>query len=435
MRWKTLFGILVGILAVAVVCQAQGQSEMAIRAGRLFDGKSDKLLTNQVVLIRGDRIAEVGPADRVAIPAGVEIIDLGTATVLPGVIDCHTHLLETGLNTEEQLVKQSNQFKTILAVVNAKTTLNLGFTTVRDVKTNGAGYSDVDLKKAVNLGIIPGPRMQVATEGITATGGFAPAGMGFPPGMPIPEGMRFVDSPWEGRKAVREQLMYGADLIKIQSMLEYAFDHSGQHLISTPTLTFEEIQAIVNEAHRRFRKVACHAYGGEGLQNCVDAGVDSIEHGFDLDDAAIAKMVKKGIYLVPTSYWTINNEKINLARADSQGKFSLRRIQDETFPRAISAGVKIAFGTGVGGTVPWGTQLAEFGRLVQLGMTPVQALRAATSSAADLMGWQDRVGSIEPGKFADFVAVQGDPTTDITEMEKIKFVMKGGAVVRNDLKK
>ena len=435
MRWKNVFGILVAILAMGTVTRAQSQSEVAIRAARLFDGKSDKLLTNQVVLIRGDRIVEVGPADRVAIPAGVAVLDLGSATVLPGLIDCHTHLLETGLNTEEQLVKQSNQFKTINAVVNAKTTLNLGFTTVRDVKTNGAGYSDVDLKKAINLGIIPGPRMQVATEGITATGGFAPAGMGFPAGMPIPEGMRFVDSPWEGRKVVREQLMYGADLIKIQTMLEYAFDRTGQHLISTPTLTMEEIEAIVNETHRRFRKVACHAYGGEGLQNCVDAGVDSIEHGFDLDDAAIAKMVKKGIYLVPTAYWTINNEKINLAKSDNQSKFSLRRIQDETFPRARTAGVKIAFGTGVGGTVPWGDQLGEFPRLVQLGMTPIQALRAATSSAADLMGWQDRVGSIEAGKFADFVAVQGDPTTDITEMEKIKFVMKGGVVVRNDFKK
>jgi imidazolonepropionase-like amidohydrolase len=434
MRLRMSFGILVTLIGITAVSWGQSASLVAVRAGRLFDGKSDRLLTNQVVLVRGDRIIEVGPPERVSIPQGAQVIDLSKATVLPGLIDCHTHLLESAPNPEEELVKRSNQFKSILSVVNAKKTLDIGFTTVRDVKSNGAGYGDVDLKKAINLGIIPGPRMQVATLGITATGGFAPAGYGYPPGVVVPDGMQFVDSPWAGRKAVRDQIMYGADLIKITGMNEIAFEPTGHHLISTPTLTLEEMQAIVDEAHRRFRKVACHAYGGIGLQNCIDAGVDSIEHGFDLDDVAIDKMVKKGIYLVPTAYWTIANEKSDLARPDTMGKASRRRIQQETFPRALKAGVKIALGTGVGGSVPHGTQMKEFKTLVDIGMTPAQALRAGTSSAADLMGWQDQVGSIEQGKFADLVAVQGDPLADITEVERIKFVMKGGVVFRNDLK-
>ena len=404
---------------------------LAIRAGRLFDGNSDRLLTNQVVLIEGDRISEVGPRDRVNIPAEAEIIDLSRATLLPGLIDAHTHIFLTGESHgryDEQLLKESWQYRTIEAVVNAKKDLDAGFTTLRDVETEGAMYSDVDVRNAIDRGLIPGPRLQVATRAISTTGGYPLEG--YSPEVTVPSGVQIVDSPNAARQAVREQIKYGADLIKIYSTHRHHFTPEGK-LVSIPTLTLEEVRAIVDEAHREGVKVACHAYGGEGLHNCIEAGVDSIEHGLDLDDASITKMVEKGIYLVPTLY-VYEFEPEGDLRATG-GKTSRARIHEPSFRRAVARGVKIAFGTDVGPFLH-GTQAKEFEYMVRFGMTPVQALRAATSVAANLMGWQDRVGSIEKGKLADLVAVSGDPLADITELERVRFVMKGGQVVRNDLK-
>jgi imidazolonepropionase-like amidohydrolase len=431
MRHRLAFWLVAGILGLTSVLRAQAPHTVAVRAGRLYDGQSDRLLSNQVVLIRGERIAEVGPSDRVKIPPGAEEIDLSRATVLPGLIDAHTHIFltgESGGRYDEQLLKESWQYRTIEAVVNAKKDLEAGFTTLRDMETEGAMYSDVDVRNAINRGLIPGPRLQVSTRALSTTGGYALEG--YSPEVTVPTGVQIVDGPVAARKAVREQIKYGADLIKIYATHRFHFTPQGG-LVSIPTFTLEELQAIVDEAHREGVKVACHAYGGEGLHNCVDAGVDSIEHGLDLDDASLAKMVEKGIYLVPTLY-VYEFEPEEDVRATG-GKTSRARIHEASFRRALARGVKIAFGTDVG-PFPHGTQAKEFEYMVRFGMTPAQALRAATRVAAELMSWQERIGSVQAGKFADLVAVSGDPLADVTQLEHVKFVMKGGQVVRNDFK-
>jgi imidazolonepropionase-like amidohydrolase len=450
MRWKLLLAAtvisgLLAFLAPPVVRPAPGQFGptqdlenagdanriVAIRAGRLWDGKSERSVPNQVVVIQGGRIKELGPSDRVKIPAGAELIDLSRATLLPGLIDAHTHLFLTGESQgryDEQLLKESWQYRTIEAVVNAKKDLEAGFTTLRDLETEGAMYSDVDVRNAINRGLIPGPRLQVVTRALSTTGGYPLEG--YSPEVTVPSGVQIVDSPDAARKAVREQIKYGADLIKIYGTHRFRLTADGK-LASLPTFTLAEVQSIVDEAHREGVKVACHAYGGEGLHNCIEAGVDSIEHGLDLDDAAIRRMIDKGIYLVPTLYvYEFEPEEDLRSTGDATSR---ARIHEASFRRALARGVKIAFGTDVG-PFPHGTQAKEFEYLVRFGMSPAQALRAATSVAADLMGWEDRLGSIEKGKLADLVAVSGDPLVDITELERVRFVMKGGNVVRNDLK-
>jgi len=399
---------------------------IAIHAGHLFDG-SDKLAADQVILIKGDRIVKVGPARNVQVPADAEIIDLTHATVLPGLIDAHTHVFGNGPDFDNQILHDSYQYRTLTALANAQKDLMVGFTTLRDLKTLGAMYSDVDLRNAIDRGIVTGPRMQVATRGIQTTGGFVMRG--YSPEVPLPSALQVVDSPWAGREAVRDQVAHDADLIKVYAAYDFHFSSAGK-LVSPPTFTAEEINAIVEEAHKKGRKVSCHAFGGEGLRNCLNAGVESIEHGVELEDADIKLMAQKGIYLVPTLY------HYQLDRERDMKKYaghSVAEVSEPSFRRALAAGVKIAFGSGVG-PFPHGTQTKEFEYLVKFGMTPLQAIRAETSEAAQLMGWQDRIGSVEPGKFADLVAVAGDPIADITELERVKFVMKGGQVFKNELK-
>jgi imidazolonepropionase-like amidohydrolase len=399
---------------------------VVVRAGRLFDGKSDVLLTNQAVVIKGDKISEVGAWQQVKIPSGADLIDLSRATVLPGLIDAHTHVFENGPDLELQTLRDSWQYRTLTALANAQKDLMAGFTTLRDLKTVGAMYSDVDLRNAINRGVVSGPRMQVATRGIQATGGFILKG--YSPEVPIPMALAVADSPWAAREAVRDQVAHGADLIKVYSTYDFSFAPHGK-MVNPPTFTREEVEAIVDEAHKKDRKVSCHAFGGEGLDNCINAGVQSIEHGVDLTDAEIGAMIDKGIYLVPTLYhYQLDKERDQ----KKYGGHSVAEVSEPSFRRAVKAGVKIAFGSGVG-PFPHGSQTKEFEYMVQFGMTPAQALRAATTEAAKLMGWEDRVGSVEPGKFADLVAVSGDPLTDISELERVKFVMKAGQVVRNDL--
>ena len=399
---------------------------IAVRAGRLFDG-TEKLAANQVILINGNRIAKVGPAEQVQVPAEAEVVDLRHATVLPGLIDAHTHVFGNGPDFDNQILRDSYQYRTLTALANAQKDLMAGFTTLRDLKTLGAMYSDVDLRNAIDRGIVTGPRMQVATRGIQATGGFIMRG--YSPEVPLPSALQVVDSPWAAREAVRDQVAHDADLIKVYAAYDFHFSSDGK-IVSPPTFTAEVVNAIVDEAHKKGRKVSCHAFAGEGVRNCLNAGVESLEHGADLDDGDIKLMVQKGIYLVPTLY------HYQLDRERDMKKYaghSVAEVSERSFRKALAAGVKVAFGSGVG-PFPHGTQTKEFDYLVKFGMTPAQAIRSATSEAALLMGWQDRVGSVQAGKFADLVAVAGDPIADITELERVQFVMKDGHVFKNELK-
>lgn len=404
---------------------APSHHNVVIRAGRLFSGRSDTLLNNQVIVISDDKITQVGPSGQVDVPHGADLIDLSRATVLPGLIDAHTHVFENGPDLELQTLHYSWQYRTLTALSNAQKDLMAGFTTLRDLKTVGAMYSDVDLRNAINQGVVSGPRMQVATRGIQATGGFILKS--WSPELPIPMALAVADSPWAAREAVRDQVAHGADLIKVYSSYDFSFTPDGK-MVNPPTFTREEVDAIVDEAHKKGRKVSCHSFGGEGLDNCIKAGVQSLEHGVVLTDAEIQTMIDKGIYLVPTLYhYQLDRERDEKRYAGH----SVAEFSEQSFRRAVKADVKIAFGSGVG-PFPHGSQAKEFEYMVRFGMTPAQAIRAATSEAARLMGWEDRVGSVEVGKFADLVAVAGDPLSDISELERVRFVLKGGQVVRND---
>jgi imidazolonepropionase-like amidohydrolase len=410
-------------LSAAIVCLAQGQSDkvIAIRAGHLFDSKSGKVLDNQIVLVKGDKITAVGASDAVQIPADAQVIDLSKSTVLPGLIDGHTHVFGFGLDGIKSggppfasPINDTREYRTLLALANAQKDLRAGFTTLRDLMSHGGGYADVDIKKAINRGYFQGPRMQVSTMGLVATG----EGILGSPEVSLPRNYQTVDGPWAARQAVREQIHYGADWIKFHSTADYEFEPDGA-LNSDPTFTKEEVMAIVDEAHRHGKKAACHAFGGEGLRNCVEAGADTIEHAIELDEATA--------YHYSLSDYTARDAK------STGGKYSLQALREKSGRLAISRGVKISFGTGVG-PFPHGTQAAEFAYLVRYGMSPSRAIQTATTVAAEMMGWQDRVGSIEEGKFADIIAVSGDPLKDITELERVKFVMKGGQVIRDDSK-
>ena len=406
---------------------------MYIRAGKLLDVRAGKMLANQVIVIRGERIERVAPSSEVTISAGATVVDLSGATVLPGLIDCHTHIMLADTDDshyDEILLKQSWQFRTILATLNVKRDLEAGFTAMRDVESEGSMYSDVDVRNAINQGLIPGPRLQVSTRGISSTGGYGLSG--YSPEVSAPIGVQTVDGTVEARKAVREQSFYGADLIKIYGTDRYSFTPDGKE-VSIANFTFEEIQAIVDEARLKNIKVACHAYDGPGLHYCIDAGVASIEHGIQLDDEAINHMVAKGTYLVPTLYvYAGALEKIDLQK--SGGKTTRVILHETSFRKALAAGVKMAFGTDAG-PFPHGTQAIEFEWMTRYGMSPIASIQSATINAADLMGWADRIGAIEPGKFADIIAVGGDPLENIRQLEHVKFVMKGGEVVRNDVPK
>jgi imidazolonepropionase-like amidohydrolase len=421
---------LLGLLLCPIVLFAQAPVT-AIRAGVLIDGRSNAPRHDQVIVLKGNRIEAVGDAARMPIPAAAAVIDLSRATVLPGLIDSHTHIFLQGEEPSEggydvQLLKQGLAFRAARAAVSARRALEQGFTTIRDVETEGAGYGDVGIKQAIEAGYIPGPRMLVVTRAISTTGGYPLED--YAPEITVPKGAQLVDGAVEARKAAREQLDGGADWIKVY-MTHRSWVDSGGRLVSQPTLTVEELKAIVDETHGWGRKVACHAYGGIGLTRALEGGCDSIEHGLDLDDAAVARMARQGTWYCPTLavYYR------DWGPADTPaGRRDRKRaeVHGPSFQRAMKAGVRIVFGTDMGG-IPWTEPIArEFSRMVELGMTPMAAIQSATSVAAEMLGRTGELGVVAPGALADIVAVSGDPLKDVRELERVSFVMKDGRVFR-----
>jgi imidazolonepropionase-like amidohydrolase len=433
--------MLIITMAFPVIAMAQSTATVppvqssVIRAGTLIDGKSTSPRRNQVIVIRGNRIESVSDASTAKMPAGVKVIDLSNATVMPGLIDSHTHIFLQGEDPAQggydaNILKYPLSFRAARATVSARRALEQGFTTLRDVETEGAGYGDIGIKQAIEGGYIPGPRLFVSTRAISTTGGYPLEG--YAPELEMPKGVQVIDGPVEARKAAREQLDHGADWIKVY-MTHRSWTGKNGELVSQPTLTVEELKAIVDEAHGWTKKVACHAYNGIGLQRALDGGCDSIEHGLEITDAQIAQMVKQGTWYCPTLavYYT------DWARADTPaGQRDRKRaaVHIQSFQKAMKAGVKIVFGTDIGG-IPWTEPIAqEFLRMVEFGMSPMDAIRSATSRAAEMLDMGGQIGVIAPGAYADVIAVNGDPLGDIKILENVQFVMKDGNVFKAEAK-
>jgi imidazolonepropionase-like amidohydrolase len=415
------------IVSLLLAATASAEQLTIIKAGTLIDGTSSQPRRNQTIVIRGNRIESVGGEA----PAGARVIDLSNMTVMPGLIDTHTHIFLQGEDPAEggydvQLLKHPLAYRAARAAVSARRALEQGFTTIRDVETEGAGYGDVGIKQAINEGRIPGPRMFVVTRAISTTGGYNLEG--YAPEIEVPKGAQIIDGPVEARKAAREQLDHGADWIKVYMTHRSWVDKQG-NLVSQPTLTLEEIRAISDEAHAWKKKVACHAYGGDGLHRALDGGCDSIEHGLDLDDAAVAQMARQGTWLVPTIAVYYDHHSPPDTPAGQRDRKRVA-VHGPSFQKAMKAGVKIAFGTDAGG-FSWDDPMAqEFGRMVEFGMTPIDAIRSATSRAAEMLGMSGELGVIAPGAYADIVAVSGDPLRDVNVLKDVRFVMKDGAVFK-----
>ena len=400
---------------------AEAQRQYAIRAARLFDSNTGTERANQVVLVEGERITDVGPAASVRIPAGAQVIDLGTATLLPGLIDAHTHMFNT------PKPGMSREASTLIAIQHLQSDLRAGFTAIRDMSTHGNGYGDVDIRDAINRGQIDGPRAQVSTRGIV----WGPPGDNKPAD---PLASAVVHNVDEARAAVRDQIGHGADWIKLFPAGAYSFAPNGdaKYVVTYP---MPVLQALIDETHRLGKKAGCHVYGGEGQRNAILAGCDTIEHAFGLDQEQANMIVSKGLTYDPTliryiePYMDDNDDKA------TGGKYRMTNIFIKAVQLAAKTpGMKIMVGSGAdGATYQHGTQALDYEALVKKGgLTPARVLQGGTIINAEVLGWKDRIGSIDKGKYADIVAVAGDPLTDITEVQRVKFVMKGGKIIRND---
>ena len=428
---------LVGCLSVALLtsCSTLAQTAatptphlVVVRAGHLLDVKTGNTLNGQAIVIEGDKIISVGPASDMKAVPGTEIIDLPSATVLPGLIDAHTHLTFEPEQLGYESLGISVPREALTGAKNARITLNAGFTTVRNV--GASGYSDVALRDAINSGDVPGPRMIVSGPALGITGGHCDDNL-----LPFEyhhEAEGVADGVEAVQHKVREVIKYGADVIKICAtggVMSKGDDPNASQY------TLEEMKAIVAEAHRLGRKVAAHAHGAEGVRWASIAGVDSIEHGHLMDDESIATLKKNGTYIVPTLY-LMDWNRDNLGKRNAPD-YVVRKMKDvsavgqNNLKKAFAAGLKVGFGTDAA-VYPHGLNAHEFGVYVRLGMTPLQAIQTSTVNDADLLGWSNKVGTLEPGKWADVIAVDGDPLKDVTTLEHVKFVMKGGTVVKNE---
>jgi imidazolonepropionase-like amidohydrolase len=425
------FGLLLTLLPLLaapaqVPDSARSSRRVAVKAARLVDAAEGRVLDDPVVLIEGERITAVGA--RLNVPAGFEVVDLGGATLLPGLIDCHTHI--TGgdpADYYESLFRKSPIDYAVRAHVYARRTLEAGFTTVRDV---GAGeLIDVALRRAIDEGLVPGPRMQVATLALGSTGGHNDL-VGFSPYLRFGQLRGIADGVNEIRSLVRFEIKNGADLIKL---IAGAGVMTEEESAGAPQYTEAEMAAAVDEARMWGKRVAAHAHGAEAIQRAVRAGVASIEHGSLIDDEGIRLMKERGTYLVADiyndDYILTEYRRLNYPEKILEKERQIGRLQRENFRKAVLAGVKVAFGTDAG-VYPHGWNAKQFAHMVRWGLTPMQAIRAATVNAADLMGWSDRVGRLAPGLYADLIAVEGDPLRDVTELERVTFVMKGGRVYK-----
>jgi imidazolonepropionase-like amidohydrolase len=430
--------IAVTVVSLLLCCQCFAQSSASltvIRAGSLIDGNSDTPRKNQLIFVRGERIEKIADASA-EIPSEAKVIDLSSATVLPGLIDSHTHIFLWGEEPDKggydaNILNAGIALRAARATHACRRALDQGFTTLRDVETEGAGYGDVEIKQAIAEGTIPGPRLFCSTRAISSTGGYNLEG--YAPELDMPKGAQIIDGPVQARKAAREQLDHGADWIKVYMTHRSWADKQG-NLVSQPTLTVEELKAIVDEAHGWQKKVACHAYNGIGLQRALDGGCDSIEHGLEITDAQIAQMVKQGTWYCPTlavyyTDWGPENSpggKRDRARA---------AVHEASFKKALAAHVKIVFGTDIGG-IPWDQPIAqEFPKMVGFGMSPMDAIKSATSRAAEMLDMKGEVGTIAQGAYADVIAVPGDPFKDISALGRVSFVMHDGAVYKNEIGK
>jgi imidazolonepropionase-like amidohydrolase len=425
---------LISLGEVAVVSPVAAQTRPAVpparilvHAGRLVDGESERPRTDQGILIEGDRITKVGPWSEVQTGAGdATQIDLSRMTVLPGMIDNHTHILLQGDITsaeyDEQLLKESIPYRTIRATVAVRTALMNGFTTMRDLETEGAMYADVDIRNAINRGIIPGPRMYVATRAFSATGMYPLSGYSWE--LKVPEGVQIVDGVDNIRKAVREQVKYGADWIKVYVDRRYYLAPDGK-LHSWVNFTDEELKAFADESHRLGKKIAGHAIGWDGIDAALRAGFNTIEHGDGLTPDLIDRMVRQKVYWCPTIF-------VGAYVADGRGGIWPKMVEIEriAFGEAVKRGLLpyISYGTDAGGYAWTENQAQELAYMVRYGMTPMQAIQSATSTAARLLDQQANIGVVGQGRLADIIAVNGDPLADITELQRVAFVMKGGVV-------